>query len=241
METLHVRDFGVVGDGQSDDGPAIRKALAAAGRFGHPVVVRFEPKTYRIGPRYDCWCALVLERVKDIALDGQGCTLLLHPDNRALLLYRCENVAYGVNATNSPRFGEGPVPYDQVYKNNRFEDCWIGGIVTGRLALEPKSPPSGGPILIEGNTFVQGPGHGVEAFRLRDVAIRNCKFVMRPDAAPHYRAVRLNACKAVTVRDCEIDDSRQTVQDVIQIENMRAGDAMFVHNTFRLFGATPHR
>ena len=45
--SVHVRDFGAVGNGVADDGPAIQAAInALAGTGG---IVRFGPRTYRIG------------------------------------------------------------------------------------------------------------------------------------------------------------------------------------------------
>jgi hypothetical protein len=90
---FHVADFGAVGDGTTDDGPAIREAIGRAVEADGPATVRFEPKTYRVAPRYDRWCAFAIEDARGVTLDGQGATLVLHPDNRALLIYRSQGIA----------------------------------------------------------------------------------------------------------------------------------------------------
>ena len=50
MEKLKFRvaDYGAVGDGVTDDGPAISRAAAAAAAAAGEKAVVFEPKTYRI-------------------------------------------------------------------------------------------------------------------------------------------------------------------------------------------------
>ena len=49
-QNLSVRDFGARGDGRSDDGPAIRRALEAAAAAKSPVRLHFPAGTYRIEP-----------------------------------------------------------------------------------------------------------------------------------------------------------------------------------------------
>ena len=49
-QNLSVRDFGARGDGKSDDGPAIRRALEAAAAAKSPVRLHFPAGTYRIEP-----------------------------------------------------------------------------------------------------------------------------------------------------------------------------------------------
>ena len=88
-----VGEFGALGDGVTDDGPAIRAALAAVIACDGPVTVSFEKKTYRFGEYDERWCTLPLVGAKDVTLDGHGATLVFHPNNRALLVYKSENVA----------------------------------------------------------------------------------------------------------------------------------------------------
>jgi hypothetical protein len=89
---LHVRDFGAIGDGTADDGPAFRKALAAAVQSGQPARVLCDPKTYRIGWRRDDFFALTIDDARDLTLDGRGATLVFDPHNMALQLRQCRRV-----------------------------------------------------------------------------------------------------------------------------------------------------
>jgi hypothetical protein len=88
---FQVKDYGAVGDGKTDDGPAIRKAIAAAIAAAKPATVLFEKKTYRVEKQDDRWESFVLEGAKDILIDGQGAMLVFSPDNRAFMLNRCTN------------------------------------------------------------------------------------------------------------------------------------------------------
>ena len=49
-KVFSVKDFGAVGDGKNDDGPAIRKAIAAAQALNAPATVFFPNGKYRIVP-----------------------------------------------------------------------------------------------------------------------------------------------------------------------------------------------
>lgn len=144
-----------------------------------------------------------------------------------------QDTAYGVHAFNSFRFGEGPLPYDQVYRDNRFRDIWIAAIQLYRMGHARPLAPGGGPILIEGNTIVQGNGHGIGVHHFRDVSLHNNHITMRADADPKLRAINLSGCADVGIRGCTIDDPRATIKGVVQLrgapETLRLG-----HNTFRL-------
>ncbi len=89
---LRVGEFGAVGDGRTDDGPAIRAALRAAAEAGVPCRVVFEPRTYRLAPWEEHWYALHLADARDIVLEGNGATLLCDPASRVLFLERCRRV-----------------------------------------------------------------------------------------------------------------------------------------------------
>jgi len=90
---FRIADYGAKGDGKADDGPAIREAIAAAVACGRPAAVVFKRRTYRVAPYPDRWCALALLDASNIRLEGNGASLLFHPRNRALLLYRCANIS----------------------------------------------------------------------------------------------------------------------------------------------------
>ena len=89
---LNAKNFGVVGDGVTDDGPAFRKAVAAGVKVGVGARVEFEKKVYRLGPNRQGGEQLRLQGVKDLTIDGNGSTLLLDPRDGAFALRCCTNV-----------------------------------------------------------------------------------------------------------------------------------------------------
>ena len=77
-----VAAFGAVGDGIHDDGPAIRKAFAAAGADGIPSTVVFEKKkTYRLGNNPQAWHYFQMKGHEDLVIEGNGATLLCSDSN----------------------------------------------------------------------------------------------------------------------------------------------------------------
>jgi len=74
---LRVADFGAVGDGVRDDGPAIAATFEAAKADGVPSIVVFEKKTYRLGDNPAAWHYFHLVGHEDLAIrwpdarDGQ--------------------------------------------------------------------------------------------------------------------------------------------------------------------------
>jgi len=73
---LSVADFGAVGDGIHDDGPAITEAFKAAKADGVPSAVVFEKKPYRIGDNPAAWHYFQLLDHEDLVIEGNGATLL---------------------------------------------------------------------------------------------------------------------------------------------------------------------
>lgn len=74
-----VADFGAKGDGKADDGPAIRKTVAAAVAAGAGSRVVFEKMTYRLD-----WCQTAPYQISvvgatNIAIEGNGAVLVSHP------------------------------------------------------------------------------------------------------------------------------------------------------------------
>lgn len=76
---IHLEDFGAAGDGKADDGPAVRKAIDAAIKGGPGTKLVFEKKTYRLGPGRGGNGQIRLIGVDGLTIDGNGTSLLLHP------------------------------------------------------------------------------------------------------------------------------------------------------------------
>lgn len=102
---LDAREFGLQGDGLTDDGPAIRRMLDRAESAGKPVTVKF-PANSRIRvatgtERY----AFRIDSMKDLLIDGGFSTFLVDDDLRFLHVTRSENFAIArlnVDVTTSP-------------------------------------------------------------------------------------------------------------------------------------------
>ncbi len=95
---FEIKNYGAVGDGRHDDGPAIRQALADIARRSQTsgkqtLTLRFEPKhVYRIGAWDERWEALPLIEAQNVVLDGRGCELLVHPKNMCFSILRCSKI-----------------------------------------------------------------------------------------------------------------------------------------------------
>lgn len=90
---LYVEDFGAVGDGISDDGPALRAAAAAASENDAPTTLHFgHGRTYRMGKESYAHGVMLFQESKNLLIEGNGATIVNHPDNRTITFYHCENV-----------------------------------------------------------------------------------------------------------------------------------------------------
>lgn len=90
---VHVEDFGAVGDGIADDGPALRAAAAALSHSEGPNTLQFGfGRTYRMGKEAYAHGSLVFQYTTNLLIEGNGATIVNHPDNRTLAIYRCNTV-----------------------------------------------------------------------------------------------------------------------------------------------------
>lgn len=106
--TFKVADFGATGDGVTDDGPAIRSAVAAAVAAGSGSRVVFEDKTYRLDHYPSTSHHIDLENVSDIYFEGNGALLINNPRNSIFNLTNCS----GVTVTGF-QFDMYPLPFTQ--------------------------------------------------------------------------------------------------------------------------------
>ncbi len=107
-QIFKVADFGATGDGVTDDGPAIRRAVAAAIAAGPGARVVFEDKAYRLDHKPSSPYHINLEDVADIHLEGNGALLINNPRNSIMNLTRCS----GVTVTGF-QFDVEPLPFTQ--------------------------------------------------------------------------------------------------------------------------------
>jgi hypothetical protein len=88
-----VAGFGAAGDGITDDGPAIRKAVEAALNAGSGSRIVFEKKTYRLNWNKTSPFQISLNGAKKITFEGNGAVLLSHPRNNLISLTNCMGVS----------------------------------------------------------------------------------------------------------------------------------------------------
>lgn len=86
-----VQDYGAIGDGQADDGPAIRKAVAAAVEAGTSAKVLFEKRRYRLA-KADVDYHIALKNTSNVIIEGNGAELISTPWNNIVMLDKCEDV-----------------------------------------------------------------------------------------------------------------------------------------------------
>ncbi|NQU42316.1 right-handed parallel beta-helix repeat-containing protein [bacterium] len=103
-----VSDYGAVGDGRTDDGPAVRKTIDAALKSGPGATVVFPEKTYRLGKTEGGGAQIALRDVEGLRIEGNGSLLILHPHNGVFEINGCRNVT-----VTGFRIDFDPLPFTQ--------------------------------------------------------------------------------------------------------------------------------
>jgi len=107
---LNVSDFGAVGDGKTDDGPALRKLFLKASALKRPAVIVFEDEaTYYLGKEEgQVIGSLFLDRANDLIIEGNNSLLLVDPNRRPFEIYRSKNITL-----SNFQIDYSPLPYTQ--------------------------------------------------------------------------------------------------------------------------------
>ena len=106
----NVSEHGAKGDGKTDDLPALTKLFEKASKQKRPTKVVFAPgKVYRIGQHLaGLYGRILISRASNLVVEGNGCTLMIHPSSRAFALYRSRNII-----VRNFKIDYSPLPYTQ--------------------------------------------------------------------------------------------------------------------------------
>lgn len=106
----NVSKYGVKGNGKTDDLPALTRLFLKASQQKRPAKVVFAPgKVYRIGQHTeDLYGRVLINRASNLVVEGNGCTLLIHPSSRAFAVYRSKNIVI-----RNFKIDYSPLPYTQ--------------------------------------------------------------------------------------------------------------------------------
>ncbi len=147
---FHLDDFGASGDGITDDGPALRAAAAALSNTPGPNTLHFGfGRTYRMEEESEAHGAMVFQYAANLVIEGNGSTVVNHPDNRTLVFYHCDTVTLR-NLT----LDMDPPPFTQGK---------ITAIDTGSNTVEVAIDP-GYPLPETGTNFTDSTANDVMLF-----------------------------------------------------------------------------
>lgn len=106
----NVSKYGVKGNGKTDDLPALTRLFLKASQQKRPAKVVFAPgKVYRIGQHTkDLYGRVLINRANNLVVEGNSCTLLIHPSSRAFAVYRSKNIVI-----RNFKIDYSPLPYTQ--------------------------------------------------------------------------------------------------------------------------------
>lgn len=106
----NVSKYGVKGNGKTDDLPALTRLFLKASQQKRPAKVVFAPgKVYRFGQHTkDLYGRVLINRASNLVVEGNGCTLLIHPSSRAFAVYRSKNIVI-----RNFKIDYSPLPYTQ--------------------------------------------------------------------------------------------------------------------------------
>lgn len=141
---LYVKDFGAVGDGVHDDGPALRKVFAAASEATGLSTIVFEAKkNYYIAPYDEANGRLMLREAANVTIDGHDAMLLVNPPNRALGIYRSNDIT-----VRNLQIDYRPLPFVQgtIKKIDNDQSC---------LEFEPH-PGYSNPVVGDSTLYKDG-------------------------------------------------------------------------------------
>jgi len=105
---FHVANYGAVGDGITDDGAAVRKAVEAAIKAGAGSKVVFDKLTYRLDKYEGNNYHINLKDVSGITIEGNGAEIINNPYNSILNVENCENITF-----RGFKFDCFPLPFTQ--------------------------------------------------------------------------------------------------------------------------------